>query len=72
MTGRESIQRLSVPREAEDCTQAAARLRRDLVAEQTGAPLDHIGRYPFEPAVLPGNIETSPCDWRCRPRRLRT
>jgi hydroxymethylglutaryl-CoA reductase (NADPH) len=47
-----------VPRDkADDYTAEAAAARRAFVREQTGATLDHVGRYSFGPGILPGNIE---------------
>ncbi|HMX71488.1 MAG TPA: hydroxymethylglutaryl-CoA reductase [Solirubrobacterales bacterium] len=47
-----------IPRDPEnDYSREAAEARRDLVREQTGAELEHVGSYSFDPAVLPGNIE---------------
>ncbi len=47
-----------VPRDAhDDYTAAMAQRRRDFVREQTAQSLTHVGRYSFDPAVLPGNIE---------------
>jgi hydroxymethylglutaryl-CoA reductase (NADPH) len=47
-----------VPRDkADDYSQLAAAARRDFVGEHTGAKLEHVGRYSFDPGVLPGNIE---------------
>ncbi|MCB0868670.1 MAG: hydroxymethylglutaryl-CoA reductase [Solirubrobacterales bacterium] len=47
-----------IPRDPEnDYSREAARHRRDLASEQTGARLDHVGQYSFDPSVLPGNIE---------------
>ena len=40
-----------------DYTADMARQRRDFVREQTGAALDHVGRFSFDPSVLPGNVE---------------
>ena len=46
--------RRPVPRDPEnDYTRAQAQIRRDF----TGADLQHVGSYSFDPAVLPGNIE---------------
>jgi hydroxymethylglutaryl-CoA reductase (NADPH) len=51
-------QREPVPRDPEnDYTRDAAAMRREFVRERTGAELDHVGRYSFDPDVLPGNIE---------------
>ena len=48
-----------IPRErgAEHYTDAAAAARRAFAAEQTGAPLDHVGHYSLDPSALPGNVE---------------
>lgn len=50
--------RTPVPRDpADDHSRAMAERRRAFVAERSGAGLDHVGRYSFEPGVLRGNIE---------------
>jgi hydroxymethylglutaryl-CoA reductase (NADPH) len=50
--------RTRVPRDPDnDYTDAAARMRREFIRESTGADLQHSGKYSFDPAVLPGNIE---------------
>ena len=47
-----------VPRDkANDYSAEAAATRRSFVREHTGAALEHVGRYSFDPGVLPGNIE---------------
>jgi len=47
-----------VPRDREhDYTPAMAERRRDFLREQTGASLEHVGRFSFDPSVLPGNVE---------------
>ncbi len=47
-----------VPRNpADDYTRDMAEARRDFVRERTGAALEHVGSYSFDPKVLPGNIE---------------
>lgn len=46
-----------IPRHDDDHTRAAAEARRTFVREQTGAELEHVGRYSFDPSVLPGNVE---------------
>jgi hydroxymethylglutaryl-CoA reductase (NADPH) len=40
-----------------DYTFDAAANRRDFLREQTGASLDHVGQFSFDPGVLPGNVE---------------
>jgi len=50
--------RTPVPRDrTNDYTRDAARLRQDFLSERTGASLEHVASYSFDPAVLPGNIE---------------
>jgi hydroxymethylglutaryl-CoA reductase (NADPH) len=47
-----------VPRDRDnDYTREAAAMRREFLGDRTGAELDHIGRFSFDPDVLPGNIE---------------
>lgn len=48
----------SVPRSKDDdyTTEMAAK-RRAFLKETCGADLDHVGRFSFDPAILPGNIE---------------
>ena len=47
-----------LPRDpANDHTRAMAEARRRVVAEATGAPLEHVGSFSFDPVVLRGNIE---------------
>jgi len=51
-------ERIPVPRDPEDdYTHAAAQARRDFAREHTGADLDHVGRFSFDPAVVEGNVE---------------
>ena len=51
-------QRARVPRDPnDDYTAAMAQRRREFVHERTGATLTHVGRYSFDPAMLPGNVE---------------
>src|ERR687894_2351241 len=50
-------ERVSVPRQADDYTRDAAGARRDFLRKRSGATLEHVGSYSFDPAVLPGNIE---------------
>ena len=50
--------RTPVPRDHEDdYTREAAEARRAFLAERTGASLEHVGAYSFDPHVLPGNVE---------------
>lgn len=47
-----------LPRDKDnDYTREMAAARRDVARSATGAALDHVGSYSFDPAVLPGNIE---------------
>ena len=47
-----------IPRSREnDYSREAAEARRRFLAEQTGAELNHVRQFSFEPSVLPGNIE---------------
>ncbi len=41
-----------------DYTREMASARREVVSTETGAALSHTGSYSFDPAVLPGNIES--------------
>lgn len=48
-----------LPRDPEnDYTRDMAAARRDTVTAETGIALPHTGSYSFDPAVLPGNIES--------------
>jgi hydroxymethylglutaryl-CoA reductase (NADPH) len=52
------VPRVPVPRDREnDYTRDAATRRREFLTERSGAALEHVGDYSFDPAVLPGNIE---------------
>ncbi|MEA2293930.1 MAG: hydroxymethylglutaryl-CoA reductase, partial [Solirubrobacteraceae bacterium] len=54
----ETTERVPVPRDREDdYTHEAAAARRDFAKERTGASLEHVGSYSFDPAVLTGNVE---------------
>ena len=58
MSSPPESQRVSVPRDRDDdYTREAAEGRRAFLAERTGASLEHVGSYSFDPHVLPGNIE---------------
>jgi hydroxymethylglutaryl-CoA reductase (NADPH) len=47
-----------IPRDRDDdYSEAMAKKRRELVLNKTGARLEHVGSYSFDPALLPGNIE---------------
>jgi hydroxymethylglutaryl-CoA reductase (NADPH) len=47
-----------VPRSREnDYTLESAARRRHFLREQTGASLDHVGAFSFDPGLLPGNVE---------------
>ncbi len=47
-----------IPRSKDnDYTRELAADRRRFVRDRTGAALDHVGSFSFDPAVLPGNIE---------------
>src|SRR3954469_13855997 len=53
-----SPKRAAIPRSKEnDYTRDAARARQEFVREQTGAELEHVSSYSFDPSVLTGNIE---------------
>ena len=50
--------RVRIPRDrANDYTRDAAHTRLEFAREQTGVPLEHVGGYTFDPAILTGNIE---------------
>src|SRR5688572_16124117 len=50
--------RVPVPRDREDdYTHEAARARREFARRRTGAELEHVGSYSFDPQILSGNIE---------------
>src|SRR5580658_5777279 len=47
-----------VPRDkGNDYTPEMAAQRREFLREQTGASLEHVGSFSFDPSVLPGNVE---------------
>ncbi|HXZ14618.1 MAG TPA: hydroxymethylglutaryl-CoA reductase, partial [Roseiarcus sp.] len=46
-----------IPRHRDDYTPEAAAERRAFVEARAGSRLEHVGRYSFNPNVLPGNIE---------------
>jgi hydroxymethylglutaryl-CoA reductase (NADPH) len=50
--------RVSVPRDRDDdYTPEAAATRREFLRERTGAELEHVGSYSFDPHLLAGNVE---------------
>src|SRR5690348_2655407 len=54
----EDVTPAAVPRNREaDYTPEMAARRREFLHEQTGATLDHVGSFSFDPGVLPGNVE---------------
>src|SRR3954471_17379237 len=53
-----SSERVPVPRDrTDDYTPEAARTRQEFVREHTGAELEHVSHYSFDPGTLTGNIE---------------
>ena len=49
---------MKIPRSREnDYTRDVAEGRRQFLKEQTGAELNNVGQFSFDPSVLPGNIE---------------
>ena len=47
-----------LPRDStHDYTRAMAAARRQVVSEASGASLEHVGSFSFDPAALPGNLE---------------
>ena len=58
MTDNGRPERVPVPRDREnDYTREAARMRARFAAERTGASLDHVSSYSFDPATVGGNVE---------------
>src|SRR6476469_6021772 len=48
----------SIPRDRDDdYTREAAEGRRAFLTEQTGAGLEHVSSYSFDPAIVQGNVE---------------
>ena len=53
-----TTERVPVPRDREnDYTREAAARRREFAEERTGASLEHVSSYSFDPGVLTGNVE---------------
>jgi len=51
-------ERVPVPRDREnDYTRDAARMRQEFAREKTGASLEHVSSYSFDPSILTGNVE---------------
>jgi len=58
MTTTPRPERIPVPRDREDdYTREAATNRADFVREHTGAELEHVASYSFDPSILTGNVE---------------
>src|SRR3954454_24716784 len=58
MTDVQSPHGIRIPRDKEhDYTDEMAHKRQSFVSEFTGAGLEHVSKYSFDPNVLPGNIE---------------
>src|SRR5215213_8409113 len=58
MSATAESQRVPVPRDREnDYTREAAEKRREFAEERTGASLEHVSSYSFDPAILTGNVE---------------
>src|SRR5947199_1437064 len=52
------MERVRIPRDADDdYTRAAALRRAEFLRERTGVELEHISSLSFDPAILPGNVE---------------
>jgi hydroxymethylglutaryl-CoA reductase (NADPH) len=57
-TGADDTPAPRVPRDNDnDYTPEIAAHRRDFLHQQTGVSLEHVGRFSFDPGVLPGNVE---------------
>ena len=58
MTDVQTPHRIRIPRDKEhDYTDEMAHKRQAFVSEITGAGLEHVSTYSFDPGVLPGNVE---------------
>jgi hydroxymethylglutaryl-CoA reductase (NADPH) len=58
MASEVSAERVPVPRDRDnDYTREAAQMRAEFLREQTGAELEHVSSYSFDPALVGGNVE---------------
>ena len=58
LTENQMNDRLRIPRDKrDDYTLEAAQIRREFVAQQSGAELRHMAQFSFDTSILPGNIE---------------
>ncbi len=58
MSSSQNGHRVPVPRDREnDFTHEAAQARRAFATERTGASLEHVGSYSFDPSIATGNVE---------------
>jgi hydroxymethylglutaryl-CoA reductase (NADPH) len=58
MTSEVPTKRVPVPRDRDnDYTREAAQHRAEFLREQTGAELEHVSSYSFDPATVGGNVE---------------
>src|SRR5829696_8545534 len=55
--GRDALMKIPRRPDTDDYTRDAADERLRFVREQTGADLEHVGSYSFDPTILPGNVE---------------
>ena len=56
--GAEPVERVPVPRDrGNDYSKEAAAARREFLEQRSGASLEHVGSYSFDPAIATGNIE---------------
>jgi hydroxymethylglutaryl-CoA reductase (NADPH) len=58
MASEVSAERVPVPRDRDnDYTREAAQMRAEFLREQTGAELEHVSSYSFDPTLVGGNVE---------------
>src|SRR4051794_30469514 len=58
MAGATAGQRVTIPRDRDDdYTAEAVRTRLEFARERSGASLEHVSRYTFDPAITSGNVE---------------